>query len=171
MIYEPIQVESAVCDDLCLYLYELAKKMDSIVELGSFYGKSTHALLSACPGIVFAVDHFLGSADRSDGTYGRSGKEAFFMNCGHFENLRVLEMTTKEASFIFEPKSVDMVFIDAGHLYEEFLDDLTNWLPKVRKVICGHDIVYPSVRKVLADLNVNYTRPCENYWEYKLCEI
>jgi predicted O-methyltransferase YrrM len=50
-------------------------------------------------------------------------------------------MTSVEASKTFEDKSVDFVFIDAGHTYEEVVEDIKSWLPKVKKggFIGGHD--------------------------------
>ncbi|MBU4356393.1 MAG: class I SAM-dependent methyltransferase, partial [Proteobacteria bacterium] len=43
------------------WLYEQARNMDSIVEIGCWHGRSTHAFLSGCRGTVYAVDHWQGS--------------------------------------------------------------------------------------------------------------
>ena len=32
-----------------------------------------------------------------------------------------------------------MIFIDAGHNYDEVMEDLYAWEPKAKKLICGHD--------------------------------
>lgn len=154
--YEPIQVESAIGNDEAIWLYEQAKCMSSIVELGSYKGKSTHALLSGCKGVVYAVDHFKGSPDGRDTTYGKSGKEEFLYNTKNFNNLVLLETDTVKASKIFEDQSIDMIFIDASHLYEDFLNDMTNWFSKITKLICGHDIGYPAIMRVLTELNLNW---------------
>ena len=52
-----------------------------------------------------------------------------------------LRMTSVEASKTFEDKSIDFVFIDAGHTYEEVVEDIKHWLPKVKAggFIAGHD--------------------------------
>ena len=42
-------------------LYKWACECESIVEIGSWRGRSTHALLSGCKGKVYAVDHFGGN--------------------------------------------------------------------------------------------------------------
>ena len=41
----------------------------------------------------------------------------------------------------YKNNSLDFVFIDAGHTYDDVIDDLTNWLPKLKKtgLIAGHD--------------------------------
>ena len=38
------------------WLYKAAKRMKSIVEIGSWQGRSTYVLLSGCQGPVMAVD-------------------------------------------------------------------------------------------------------------------
>lgn len=164
-MYQPLCVESSVSDEEATWLFNKAKEMNSIVEIGSWYGKSTHALLSNCLGVVYAVDHFQGSVALNDATHGRSGREEFFKNVGHFTNLKLLEMPSREAAKLFKDKSVDMVFIDAGHLYEEFCEDVTLWLPKVRKVICGHDISWPGVSRGLMDLVIKWTVVVGTMWE------
>lgn len=156
MEYEPISVESAVSNDEAIWLYEQAKEMDSIVELGSYKGKSTHALLSGCKGIVYAVDHFKGSESKSDETYGKSGKNEFLKSTHGFNNLILLEMCTVKAAELFKDKSADMIFIDAGHLYEEILADLKAWIPKIKKLVCGHDIQYLSIIRVLTELDLTW---------------
>lgn len=130
-------------EDECLWLYEQAQKMSTIVEIGSWKGRSTKALLLGYPSLVISVDHFLGS----DGERNSSHKEAqeqdiyleFKQNVGMFNNLVVMKMYSSAASKFFKPHSVDMVFIDATHIYSSFKEDLLHWLPVCKKLICGHD--------------------------------
>jgi len=128
------------------WLYEQARNMDSIVEIGCWHGRSTHALLSGCRGTVYAVDHWQGSP-------GANGQllfacrdvktmdvfAAFMKNVGEFANLQPIKMASLEAVGSFADKSVDMVFIDGSHLYEAVKADILAWLPKARKLISGHD--------------------------------
>jgi glycosyltransferase involved in cell wall biosynthesis len=127
------------------WLYETAKKMDTIVEIGSWMGKSTHALLSGCKGKVYAVDTFEGSAAVNDWTHNKGIPlkvfDKFKQNVGHFKNLEIMKMTSKEASKLFKDKSVDMVFIDAGHTKEEVLEDIALWRNKAKIIVSGHDYV------------------------------
>lgn len=168
MSYTPINVDSAVSDRTCLHLFELAKSSRTVVEIGSWHGKSAHALLSGCTGLVHCVDHFQGSAEKSDATHGKSGKAMFLQNCGHFTNLRLLEMHSDQASLLFEDNSIDLIFIDAGHLYEEVMTDFRCWYPKCCKVFCGHDYGYSSIQQAIKDFNIDVYAPEEtdSFWEH-----
>jgi len=123
------------------WLYDKAKQMQSVVEIGSWKGKSTHALCCGCPGMVTAVDHFKGSAKEREGAHKEAAEHdvyaEFKANTACFKNLAVLKMSSSKASF--EVGNADMVFIDGGHEYEEVLADIKAWLPKTKKLICGHD--------------------------------
>lgn len=140
------------------WLYDRAHEMQSIVEIGSWKGRSTHALLSGCPGPVTAVDTFKGP-DVDGGQLGiiRMKEEAdkgfikdiFLKNVGHFKNLKILEMKSLEAAKI--DGMYDMTFIDASHWYEDVCDDIKAWLPHTRKVISGHDYDIDHVMKAVVD--------------------
>lgn len=139
-----------------LWLFNTAKRMDRIVEIGSWKGRSTHALLSGCKGTVYAIDHFLGSIDETGEievdhaeVKTRDIYKDFMENVGSFKNLKVLKMYNAEAVKSFKDDSIDMVFIDGGHTYQEVLSDIKRWLPKTKKIICGHDRNYRSIQKAL----------------------
>jgi len=137
------------------WLYETAKEMDNIVEIGSWEGRSTHALLSGCCGEVSAVDHFLGSKSElmssHKATTTRDIYNEFLENVGSFKNLKIYRKDSLEASKEFKDNSVDMVFIDGGHMYEEVVADINAWAPKARKIICGHDYPLKRVRRAVRD--------------------
>jgi len=61
-----------------------------------------------------------------------------------------------EASKLFEDRSIDFVFIDAGHEYNDIKLDIINWLPKVKQggVLAGHDYLYGNnnVKKVVDEM-------------------
>jgi predicted O-methyltransferase YrrM len=139
-----------------LWLYQMAKEMDSIVEVGSWKGRSTYALLHGCKGTVFAVDHFKGSPELNDLT--PNAYDIFYANVGRFEHLVVMRMDSVSASRFFKEKSIDMVFIDASHDFESVVKDLSVWMPICKKVICGHDADYEPVRKALDHMKIPYGR-------------
>jgi hypothetical protein len=68
-------------------------------------------------------------------------------NVGHFKNLKVMRMTGDEAAVEIPDKSMDATFIDAGHTRWEVLHDIRMWVPKTKKLLCGHDYMpgWPGV--------------------------
>ena len=153
------------------FLYKEAKKVKEIVEIGSWKGKSTHALCSGCTtGRVTAIDHFIGTDDPEQAKYrkelyrgafkevedGVNIYELFKKHTACFNNLRVLQMNSSEAfqklNFNNDFKA-DMTFIDGGHLYKEVTEDLENYEPYTTKLICGHDYStdFPEVVQAVDD--------------------
>jgi len=134
------------------WLYEVAKRMDSIVELGCHRGRSTYVLCAGCPGKVYAVDcHWCGTMYPFEGEAQHTRPE-FDQAVGHFPNLTALEMNFAEAAVSdLIPSMVDVVFIDGDHAYESVLDDLNTWDLRTRKMVCGHDFSpnTPGVEKAL----------------------
>ncbi len=137
------------------WIENVAKNMDSIVEIGCWTGSSTFSFLSNCKGSVYAVDHWQGSGGagknmtqmEADVVY-----ETFLANVGHFPNLKIMKMPSNEAVKYFNDKSIDMVFIDGSHEYKDVLEDITIWMPKAIKMICGHDYHFPPVKKAVDEL-------------------
>jgi hypothetical protein len=133
-------------------LYEFAHKMDSVLEIGSFKGRSTFVLCSACPGMVYAVDHFMDGGLQPGGpadTY-----DEFMSNMSGVSNLTVLRMTSEEASVSgLIPPLVDMIFLDADHDQGPFKRDLELWGGRARKLLCGHDFGYghPGIEAALIE--------------------
>lgn len=152
------------------WLYETAKEMNSIVEVGSWKGRSTHALLSGCPGTVYAVDHWKGSPSEKEAhaeARERDIFEDFLKNVGHFQNLVVMRGDSVNVAKTFADKSVDMVFIDGGHTYKAVKADIEAWLPKARKMICGHDYNFHGVQEAVTEI-FGDVDTAENIWVVKL---
>lgn len=140
------------------WLYDRAKESSHVVEIGCWKGRSTYALLSGCPGSVYAVDTFSGSINELGP--GQAHREAlennildqFWKNVGHFQNLRVIQAFSRDAVKMFDDFSIDMIFIDGDHRYEACYEDIKLWLPKCRKLLCGHDWQDPNVQRACKDL-------------------
>jgi hypothetical protein len=154
------------------WLFERAQEMKSIIEIGSWKGKSTHALLSGCPGPVFAVDHFKGSPDELQGAHHEATHSdihaQFIANVGKFKNLVCLRMDSIEAARFFREKSVDMIFIDGCHTLEAVLADLRAWLPVCRRLMCGHDISLGTVKEALGIMGLNFKEEVSSIWSVVL---
>ena len=136
------------------WLYEKAKEMDSIVEVGCWKGKATHALCSGCKGMVTAVDHFQGSEGERE-TYHKDSENAyneFMKNVGNrFSNLNIVVGESLKTADAMKKLNFDMAFIDAGHKYDEVTADLNAWNRLATNLICGHD--YTNMGEVQKAVN------------------
>jgi len=125
-----------------------------VVEVGAWHGRSTRALANV-KGVVYAVDHWKGSVGeaRFDGIDPDAEFATFKKRTADLENLRIIRMDSVSAAKRFS-KQVDMVFIDASHDEVSFRADVEAWLPKTRKILCGHDYcdMWPDVKKVVDEL-------------------
>lgn len=157
------------------WLFGKAKKMNHVVEIGCWGGQSTHALLSGCKGTVHAIDHWIGSSyddtkhdvilrklSANDNIYNK-----FVDRVGQFPNIEIHRMSSMEGVKLFEDNSIDMVFIDGCHRYEDVCDDINGWLPKTSKLICGHDIAHGPVKKAVTELIGKHSLTKQNIW-YKV---
>jgi hypothetical protein len=152
------EIQGWMSADECKWLEVMASTMKSVVEIGSWKGKSTQSLLIGCKGPVFAVDHFLGSEDERSSSHAEANTTDIFLqfweNVGSFKNLVSMRMTSVEASKFFADKSVDVVFIDGCHNRTNVITDLTVWLSKAKRLICGHDYGQIGGKSLFDELNL-----------------
>lgn len=127
-----------------------AAGMRNVVEIGALHGRSSFALLTACKGPVYCIDPW---DDEHDHCY-----PSFMGACEHFPNLRAIRGLSPDAGRKVRAKMVDMVFIDGDHSRAGLVADVDYWLPRARKLICGHDYVdhpdagYPDVKAVVDEV-------------------
>ena len=139
------------------FLRHAASLSESVVEIGSWKGRSTKALLEGCKGPVWAVDHFKGSEDYNDSTLVIAREEPVFeifkKNVGHYPNLRILQMDSAYAASMIPDGSVDMAFIDSDHRYEQVKAEIKRWLPKARFIVALHDYCdeWPGVKQAVEE--------------------
>jgi hypothetical protein len=57
------------------------------------------------------------------------------------ERSQIWRRESSEAAGLLEPRSVDFVYVDAGHTYEEVRADLESWFDRIRPggLFSGHD--------------------------------
>lgn len=124
------------------------------IELGCLLGKSTNFLASRLKELnkkfeFHVVDTFEGTAGEHD--HMKAFYDIFMENCGHLVEegwiTKVHKMRTDEAVKLFEDEYFDGVMVDADHKYEAVMDDVTNWLPKIKKTgtMFGDDFYMASV--------------------------
>ena len=115
-----------------------------MAEVGCFMGDST-ILWAVHPRIktLYAIDPWLGGYDKSEtAAYDMLKAESMFdERTRNFSNVSKIKMTSEAASRMIEDESLDMVYIDACHVYESVKKDVLLWYPKVRKggLVTGHD--------------------------------
>lgn len=79
------------------------------------------------------------------------------------------------AAMSFGKESVDLVYIDASHIYKDVKLDLNCWYPKVRSggMLCGHDAnregVYTALEEFATKQNLVYcvSDNARNFWFIK----
>lgn len=145
------------------WLAEAAAKSQVIAEVGSWIGRSTRALADNTPGVVYAVDTWLGSDEPKHKAL-LAGKpmskdadkpgdnwlfDQFCNNIGvkHLESphkVRPYQGTSLAGADYLGAHygfRFDLVFLDASHDYENVKKDIQAWQPLVKPggVLCGHD--------------------------------
>jgi hypothetical protein len=132
------------------------------VEIGSWKGKSSAfmavEIANSHKNIEFyCVDTWEGSVehkgiDNIDLLYYQ-----FILNMKPLEKYyKSIRSRSLKAAEQFENESLDFVFIDASHEYEDVKKDIQTWLPKIKKggVLAGHDYYlgydyFPGVKKAV----------------------
>lgn len=152
------------------------------VEIGSYKGRSSSYLaveiINSGKSIKFdCVDTWQGSEEHQAG---QSFEDSDVVNNQLFEvftrNMKPVEgyytakrMTSLEAAATYSDDSLDFVFIDAAHDYDNVKADIIAWLPKIKKggIISGHDYPHPPVRQAVNELltKVGFIGAC--WWVVK----
>jgi predicted O-methyltransferase YrrM len=147
-------------------LIELLPDNATIVELGVWQGRS----LCSIADIVKRKNISVYAVDTFEGTPGEPGDEliniaknkniltTFQDNLKQFDlesNVTILKGRTDEMHEYVGAKSLDLVFIDAGHDYQSVSTDISLWLPKVKDngILVGHDYsaTFPDVEKAVKE--------------------
>lgn len=135
-----------------------------VAELGTFQGRSCVAIAAALPpgGILFCVDTFEGTIISPGQTRPprpdvvRTNLACLNENLLRFgvsDRVRVFVSTTHAASGRFAPDSLGLLFIDAGHDYENVRQDLVDWYPKLAPggfLVCDDYVSeWPGVQRAI----------------------
>jgi predicted O-methyltransferase YrrM len=136
------------------------------VELGCYKGKSTSFI-----GVeihkqkrdinFFAIDSFEGATNSTDANEIKAYEgiseieESYTYNVAQIGNkIKTIVSLTDEAAQYFNDKSVDVIFLDAGHSREAVLNDLKAWYPKMKNnsIMAGHDWTsWPGVKEAFLE--------------------
>lgn len=153
-IIDQLAVDIRMYDDEIKLVKLLASRGESIIEIGCWKGNTTKELLKVCDKVC-VVDHFNGSPQDISGNLAKRSDiyQEFKDNVGNHPNLTILRGDSIEMSKSLNGDMFDMVFIDAGHEYDEIKADIEAWLPKAKKIISGHDYCddFPGVKKAVEE--------------------
>jgi len=142
------------------------------VELGSFLGQSTAAMaayiIASGKHIEFdAVDIFelTGFSDEPHfkviEEHGGDFMAAFKNNLEKAqvaEAVTIVKATSLQAAALYADRSVSFLMIDASHTYEDVVDDIVAWFPKIKMggIISGDDLDWPDVKRAVEDTCKHY---------------
>ena len=145
-------------------------------EIGVFQAESFLALLHNCPTIktLYGVDSYqpytdyLRNSGYADGTpmYRMGQKEIEYAKLlsyhrqkysGFSEKINFLEMDSNDAAKKIEDDSLDFIFIDTYLTYQQAVNDLSVWYPKVKSggLFAGHDWISHDIKKAVTEYRAN----------------
>lgn len=84
--------------------------------------------------------------------------------------INVIKKTSIDASTMYNKESLDFIFIDASHDYNNVCSDIKAWLPKLkmRGILAGHDVSFDGVKRAVETvIGTNYATPGEDVWVYR----
>ena len=149
-ITEMNKIDGFICNYQIPLMWLICNDIEGeMVEVGCWKGKTTNVIGNSYFNFnLHCVDHFMGSREHQEVLQGGSTKDDFFNNIRNLrvEKIKIIEDTSVNASEKFEDDSLDCVFIDAAHDYDNVCLDINSWYPKLKSggLMIGHDYPEPS---------------------------
>lgn len=153
------------------------------VELGSFLGQSTAAMgtfiKSSGKRIAFDAVDIFELTDFSDEPHfkviedhGGDFLAAFKTNMEKAQvadAINIVKATSLEAAATYEDRSISFLMIDASHTYEDVIDDINAWFPKLKfgGIMSGDDLDWPDVKRAVEDTCKHYGVYQTSTWFFK----
>jgi predicted O-methyltransferase YrrM len=135
-------------------LYDLILKYVTdetvMVELGSFAGVSSELFALHCKKI-HCVDPWLPYWEIQDNEKMGNAEYQFDKMMQNYSNIIKHKMKSDEASNLFSPYTLDLVYIDSDHSSENVEKEINLWINKIKPngFIAGHDFNLPTVFNVV----------------------
>jgi len=131
----------------------------SFLEGGAWLGKSSSYLCDKIQSLtkninVFIVDSWKGSKNELTNAHELATRtdiyDIFLENMGDRKFTAIRKLSV-EAAKDFKDESLDVVFIDMSHEYEDVKEDIETWYPKVKLngYIAGHDYNWSGVNQAV----------------------
>ena len=139
---------------LKMLIDEYINEESVVVEIGSFSGISSELFALHCKNIS-CVDLWDPYWEIGDKQIVEFAEWSFDKMSSRYDNIVKIKNNSVEAANQFEDGSIDFVYIDAAHDYENVKRDLLAWMPKVKPggFISGHDYRYDSGIQVYEAVN------------------
>lgn len=153
------------------------------VELGSFLGQSTAAMgtfiKSSGKRIAFHAVDIFELTDFSDEPHfkviedhGGDFLAAFKTNMEKAQvadAINIVKATSLEAAATYEDRSISFLMIDASHKYEDVVDDINAWFPKLKMggIMSGDDLDWQEVKQAVEDTCTHYGVYQTSTWFFK----
>jgi predicted O-methyltransferase YrrM len=157
-----ISHDNTTMGDLII-LHKFAEHRKCIVEIGTAYGIGA-MILSSHGSIVHTIDNhtfYLNNIAKTEGEKFKIIRD--YLNFYSKGRIHTRYSDSVKAAELFEDESIDLLFIDGGHFYEQICEDYRVWFPKVEKdgVIIFHD-VSENTNQVLSFWNNIILKDIEN---------
>ena len=147
------------------------------VEIGSWKGKSAAfmatEIANSNKNIKFdCIDTWKGSEEHQqdpDIIKYHDILPIFLKNTEPVKNyINPIHLDSIAASKLYADKSLDLVFIDASHDYENVKNDIIHWLPKIKLggIIAGHDINMDGVNKAVTEMLITFNTSNISWFKY-----
>ncbi len=138
-----LRPEPAYFQDLEALLAWFSTPPVRMAEIGIYRGESTEYFARNLPGTeILAIDAWEPGYDADLGQAGVAETEALFdLVAAAFPQIQKRKGRAEEVVHTLPDQSLDLVYIDASHYYENVRRDIALWLPKVKPggLLAGHD--------------------------------
>lgn len=125
-------------NDLAEYFAE--QNFNVGAEIGVASGNYSSILCQANPNLkLYCIDLWGPGSSRNEARYTREFAQAKAALADF--NAEMIQKPSVEAAKDFEPGSLDFVYIDAAHTFDNVMRDIIEWGGKVRRggIVAGHD--------------------------------
>lgn len=149
------RIEGWMSEPELLWLADQAEKHSTIVEVGSYLGRSTRALADNTPGVVYALDDWYGPRDFPLTPEQRRLAAPRFCEYMSGVLLTKVRPIVLDHAKLYVDLHPDMVFIDGDHEYDNVRRDILYWKSVLSPagLLCGHDWdVFEGVNRAVKEL-------------------
>lgn len=169
------------------YYEEMVRKFPSgstFVEVGCWKGRSSSCLAVEIANSgknirLFCVDPWEGSIEHKGMKDLERLYDVFIENMKPVEKYYFpLKLPSVDAAKRFKDKSIEFVFLDGSHEYEDVREDILAWLPKIKPggTLAGHDYhvsgeYWPGVKQAVEEIFPNNFIYHMDYWIYNVPDV